>query len=244
MFKPPSAELPLEEMTNEILFETISIYSRLKDLRKFFNSRNLAKAVATTKEMIHKMMEGEEPLLENLFLTILAKAQEGDFWQKMDEVALNLCKQRNNWLDNFLYYSLLVLIDETVVGPRSAQFQAEARSNYGSEFDEAWLNANLTNSTERAGYPMLDAKTYFGQKQPIWVSRLKFWLLENFFTMEGHSYHCINSKCQGQAYGIPSFRIAVQTLVPDSLERLFSEPSIEERGDNRRPSLSSWSLPR
>ena len=80
----------------EMWQEGTSIYSYVKDLRKLFNSRNVPKAVSTAKERFARMISGEEPQLENLLLKILAKAQGKEFWEKLDEVAANLCKQRNN----------------------------------------------------------------------------------------------------------------------------------------------------
>ena len=43
-------------------------------------------------------------------------AQEDEFWEKLDEVAINLCEERNSWLDDNLYSPLIDLIDTIVVG--------------------------------------------------------------------------------------------------------------------------------
>jgi len=212
-FKPLSTEIPREEMTIDIWHETTSIYGYVKDLRKFFNSHNLPKAVSTAKKMIARMMGGEEPQLENLLLTILAKAQEEEFWEKLDEVAANLCKQRNNWLDENLFSALLDLIDEIVVGQRPY------------DYNEPMSMANNTNSTSYR----LDVNHYLEEKLPLVFFRLKYHLLlDNFFTSNGQT--CFNSKCH--AHGIPGFRIAVQTLVPIELDRLYNEPDIEASPQN------------
>ena len=106
----------MEEMTMEIWDRTASICSYVKRLCKIFNSRNVARAMSTGKEMVAKMVGGETPQLENLLLTILTKAQEDEFWEKLDEVAINLCEERNSWLDDNLYSPLIDLIDTIVVG--------------------------------------------------------------------------------------------------------------------------------
>ena len=218
VFKPLPAEVtPWEEMTLEIFVETNSIYSHVKDLRKVFNSSKIPKAVSIAKEMFAKMMGGKEPRLENLFLTILAKAQEDEFWEKLDEVATSLCEQRSDWLDQNLYSTLLVLIDETVVGQKSY------------DYDEPVSMANNTNSTANSG--QLEFNQYFEEKLPLVFGRLKVLLLvHNFFAGEGYS--CMNSKCH--THGIPVFRPAVESLVPTSLDRLFSVPDIEPSPQDSR----------
>ena len=220
-FKPWSAEIPREEMTIDDWHETTSIYSYVKDYRKLFNSRNFPKAVSTAKERIGRMMGGEEPQLENLLLTILAKAQEEEFWEKVDEVATNLCNQRNNWLDNYLYSPLLDLIDEIVVGQRPY------------DYNEPMSIANNTNSTSNR----LDVNEYFEEKLLRFFFRLKYHLLlDNFFKSDGQT--CFNSKCH--AHGISGFRIAVQTLVPIELDRLYSEPDIEASPQNSQLPEPRW----
>ena len=77
-------------------------------------------------------MGGEEPQLENLLLTILAKAQGNEFWEKLDEVAANLCKLRNNWLDNYIFSPLLHLIVEIVVGQYDYDYDVQP---YGYDYD-------------------------------------------------------------------------------------------------------------
>jgi len=218
LFKPlPSEVVPWEEMTLEIFVETNSIYSKVKDLRKVFNSLNIPKAVSIAKAMFAKMMKGEEPRLEKLFLTILAKAQEDEFWEKLEEVATSLCEQRNDWLDQHLYPNLLVLIDETVVG----------RKSY--DFDEPVSMANNTNSTENSG--QLDFNQYFEEKLPLVFGHFKVLLLVHNF-LAGEGYTCMNSKCH--THGIPVFRPAVEKLVPTSLDRLFNVPDIEPSPQDSR----------
>ena len=218
LFKPLPAEVvPWEEMTLEIFVETNSIYSKVKDLRKVFNSLNIPKAVSIAKAMFAKMMKGEEPRLEKLFLTILAKAQEDEFWEKLEEVATSLCEQRNDWLDQHLYLNLLTLIDETVVGQKSY------------DYDEPVTMANNTNSTKNSG--QLDFNQYFEEKIPLVFGHFKVLLLVHNF-LAGEGYTCMNSKCH--THGIPVFRPAVEKLVPTSLERLFGVPDIEPSPQDSR----------
>jgi len=199
----------MEPMSYEMWDRTSSIFSYVKGLRKIFNSRKVPKAVSTAKELIAKMMGGEAPQLEKLLLTILSQAQEDEFWEKLDEVAINLCNQRNTWLDNYLYSPLIDLIDIIVVGRRSYDF----------DYDEHMSMANNTNST---GSSRPDINHYFEETLPLVFSRFKVLLLMfNFFT-EGYS--CMGKTCH---HGISGFRIAVDTLVPASLDRQFSEPDIE-----------------
>ena len=201
VFKPLATEVvPWEEMTLEIFVETNSIYSHVKDLRKVVNSLNIPQAVSIAKEKFARMMEGEEPRLEKLFLTILEKAREDKFWEKLDEVATRLCEQRNHWLDQNLFSSLLLLIDETVLGQKSYDYDEPVSNN---------TNSNNTNSTENSG--QLDFNQYFEEKLPLLFSRLKvLLLLHNFFTQ-----------------GVPVFMPAVEKLVPTWLDRLFGEPDSE-----------------
>jgi len=108
---------------------------------------------------------------------------------------------------------LLDLIDEIVVGQRPY------------DYSEPMSMANNTNSTSYR----LDVNHYFEEKLPLVFFRLKYHLLlGNFFTSDGLT--CFNSKCH--AHGIPGFRIAVQTLVPIELDRLYNEPDIEASPQN------------
>ena len=74
-----------------------SVYSYIVHLRKVFNQLNIPKAVAKAVLKWDKMFSGELPQLENLYLDVLAKVQEDNFWKNLDQVAANLCKSRRDF---------------------------------------------------------------------------------------------------------------------------------------------------
>ena len=103
--------------------ESMSAYMKVRELRFAFDSSEVPKAVRDAEEMIEKMRTGEAVPLENLFLTVLAKAQEDEFWEKVDKIVARLCLMQTNWLDGYLYSSLIHIIDEVVVSSCPGQIK-------------------------------------------------------------------------------------------------------------------------
>ena len=204
--------------------EKSSVYSYIVHLRKVFNQLNIPKAVAKAVLKWDKMFSGELPQLENLYLDVLAKVQEDNFWKNMDQVAVNLCESRRDFLDQYLYSPLISLINKIVVGPPSL-------FNYGSGYESGIANST-TNSK-------VDAETYFGQVMPLVTSQLLEYLFgyEERFTREG--FTCIGSRCR--ANGLGALRIAVHALVPGRWDKVFGQPYV---GDNEETNLPQprWAL--
>ena len=149
------AEEALEAWT--ALIEQWSVYSYIVHLRKVFNQLNIPKAVAKAVVKWDKMFSGELPQLENLYFAVLAKVQEDNFWENLDQVAANLCEARRDFLDQYLYSPLISLINDIVVGPSSL-----FNYSYGYE-------SGIANSTTNS---KVDAETYFRQMIPLVTSRL------------------------------------------------------------------------
>ena len=201
-----------------------SVYSYIVHLRKVFNQLNIPKAVAKAVLKWDKMFSGELPQLENLYLAVLAKVQEDNFWENLDQVAANLCESRRDFLDQYLYSPLISLINDIVVGPPMLL-------NYGSGYESGIANST-TNSK-------VDAETYFGQMIPLVTSRLLEYLFgyEKSFTREG--YTCIKSRCR--ANGLGAFRIAVHAIVPEGWDKVFGHPYIGDHEETNLP-RPRWAL--
>ena len=85
----------------------------------------------------------------------------------------------------------------------------------------------MANNTNTTGSYRPDINHYFEDTLPLVFSHFKVLLLKfNFFT---ESYTCEGNTWREVSchHGISGFRIAVDTLVPASLDRQFSEPDIE-----------------
>ena len=165
-FQPPAylpeVETPEGECDYQTYMESMSVYMRVKELYWVFNSSQIPKAVNDAKEMIEMKM-GEAAPLENLFLTVLARAQEDEFWQKLDEIVARLCQLRNDWLDHYFYSSLTDLVEEVVVTSGPGDF----------EYDDnlLLLFGNLTNIT--GDIHRQSADEFFSHKLPSLFCWLK-----------------------------------------------------------------------
>ena len=129
---PPEVEIPEGEWSYRTYMESMSAYMKVRELRFAFDSSEVPKAVRDAEEMIEKMRTGEAVPLENLFLTVLAKAQEDEFWEKVDKIVARLCLMQTNWLDGYLYSSLIHIIDEVVVSSGPGQIKIGGRGTFST----------------------------------------------------------------------------------------------------------------
>ena len=128
---------------DQVAFVGERLQLSVDEFQRAFDARKIPKAVSKAKEMRTRMEYGMEVTLENMLADIVKEAQTKAFWNKLDEAVVELCDQRNSWLDEVFIEQIVPEIENMIAGVED-HFRFPGRPNGRMDinaFFEIQLNA-------------------------------------------------------------------------------------------------------